>query len=508
MVNNESSLDRRRRMSGIPPVLVDTAVAEPKAKAEQAQATHAPKQTPQAPLDQPLRQENGQRLEEPNAQAQPVAQPRSDRRRMSGPAAVPLQTERVQRLVESDGADGHSTETLTASTPAVEPASASPVARRRMGAPGAAAASAAPAEPRRMGTVEPADAPASGQETQAKAPVQHTPATDTRPPSTTGQGSSAPSVKNPAPKARALSGVQPKTVRGVLIVAGVVLGFLAVVLLARWLRTLSGVEAFLADYSGHASQPAAAPEGIPGWLGWQHFLNMFFMVLIVRSGLQVRWERRPPGYWTPRKGSFFSPGRQAPKKISLSQWVHQSLDVLWVVNGFVFIILLFASGHWMRIVPTNWDVFPHMLSAGLQYASLDWPAENGWVHYNALQVMAYFVTVMIAAPLAIISGIRLSTWWPTENEKLSRLYPVEIARAVHIPVMIYFVVFTIVHVFLVFFTGALRNLNHMYTAREVADFWGLVVFLVSLVVVAVGWLLTGQMFVRPAAGKMGKVTKN
>jgi thiosulfate reductase cytochrome b subunit len=315
-------------------------------------------------------------------------------------------------------------------------------------------------------------------------------------------------VKNPAPKARALSGVQPKTVRGALIVAGVVLGFLAVVLLARWLRTLSGAETFIADYSGHASQPAAAPTGIPGWLGWQHFLNMFFMVLIVRSGLQVRWERRPPGYWTPRKGSFFSPGRQAPKKISLSQWVHQSLDVLWVVNGFVFIILLFASGHWMRIVPTNWDIFPHMLSAGLQYASLDWPAENGWVHYNALQVMAYFVTVMIAAPLAIISGIRLSTWWPTENEKLSRLYPVEIARAVHIPVMIYFVVFTIVHVFLVFFTGALRNLNHMYTAREAVDFWGLVVFLVSLVVVAVGWFLTGQMFVRPAAGKMGKVTKN
>ncbi len=325
----------------------------------------------------------------------------------------------------------------------------------------------------------------------------------------TEQGSPAASEKKKATvEGSALSGVRPGAVKGAVIVAGLVLVFLALVLLARWLRTLSGVEAFIADYSGHASQPASAPVGLPGWLGWQHFLNMFFLVLIVRTGLQVRWERRPQGYWTPRKGSFFSPGSQTPKKISLSQWLHQSLDVLWVVNGLVFIILLFASGHWMRIVPTSWDIFPNMLSAGLQYASLDWPGENGWVHYNALQVMAYFVTVMVAAPLAILSGVRLSTWWPTENEKLSRLYPVEVARAIHIPVMIYFVVFTIVHVFLVFFTGALRNLNHMYTSRDVVDFWGLVVFLGSLAVVAVGWLLTSQMFIGPAAGKMGKVTKN
>lgn len=506
MVNNEPSPDRRRRMSGIPPVLVDTAVAEPKAPAEPAEASHAPKQTSQAVLGQP-RPDNVQNVKEPNAQAQPVAQPRPDRRRMSGPSAVPLETERAQSLVELDGANLHSTETPAASTPAVEPASSPSVARRRMGTP-VAPASDPIAEPRRMGTAEPAHALASGREPQAEAPVPRTPAANARPTSTTGQGSPAPSAKNPTPAGRASSGKRSKVVRGVVIVSGVALFFLAVVLLSRWLRTLSGVETFIADYSGHASQPAAAPTGIPGWLGWQHFFNMFFIVLIVRSGLQVRWERRPPGYWTPTKGSFFSPGRQTPKKISLSQWVHQSLDVLWVVNGFVFIILLFASGHWMRIVPTNWDVFPHMLSAGLQYASLDWPVENGWVHYNALQVMAYFVTVMIAAPLAIISGIRLSTWWPTENEKLSRLYPVETARAVHIPVMIYFVLFTIVHVFLVFFTGALRNLNHMYTARDVVDIWGLVVFLVSLVIVAAGWLLTGQMFARPVAGKMGKVTKN
>ncbi|MEU5849212.1 hypothetical protein [Saccharopolyspora shandongensis] len=48
----------------------------------------------------------------------------------------------------------------------------------------------------------------------------------------------------------------------------------------------------------------------------------------------------------------------------------------------------------------DWEVFPNALSAALQYASLDWPTENGWVHYNALQQLAYFTTVLVATPLA------------------------------------------------------------------------------------------------------------
>lgn len=280
-----------------------------------------------------------------------------------------------------------------------------------------------------------------------------------------------------------------------------------VVFSARWLRTLEGVQQFVMSYSGHAWQPDGAPVGIPAWLGWQHFLNMFFIVLIIRTGLQVRTERKPPGYWTAKKDSFFSPRGNSPKKVSLSQWLHQALDVLWVVNGIIFVALLFVSGHWTRIVPTSWDIFPNMLSAAVQYASLDWPAENGWVHYNALQVMAYFLTVFIAAPLAVLTGARMSTWWPERARRLTTIYPVEWARALHFPVMLYFVAFTVVHVFLVFFTGALQNLNHMYGSRDVVDWWGLVVFLISLLVIAAAWFLTKPLFTTPIANRMGKVTK-
>ena len=276
-----------------------------------------------------------------------------------------------------------------------------------------------------------------------------------------------------------------------------------VVLAAKWLRGTDGAQAFLVEFTGHSALPAGAPVGLPAWLGWQHFLNMFFLLLIVRSGWLVRTTTRPQAYWTRNnKGLIRTKG--APKKISLDLWLHLSLDVLWVLNGAVFVVLLVATGQWMRIVPTSWDIFPNAASALLQYASLGWPLENGWVNYNALQVLAYFVTVFVAAPLALLSGLRMSPVWP-KTAALNKLYPIEVARAVHLPVMFYFVAFVVVHVTLVLTTGALANLNHMYGAREGNGWLGFWVFVASLAVLAGGWLLARPLFLRPIAALTGKV---
>jgi thiosulfate reductase cytochrome b subunit len=400
------------------------------------------------------------------------------------------------------------------SAPAAGSGGTGPATRKRMGnADGATATGGvtSDATPRRRMGGAPATAAAVSNASGSNGPVTAAPAVVPSASSTTsGAAASVPvgraGTPGPAGAATPAAPQRPWVKPVVITVALVVVAALAV-LGARWLRTLEGVQEFIATYDGHASQPVAAPEGMPWWLGWQHFFNMFFIVLIIRTGLQVRTERKPPGYWTANKDSFFSPAGNTPKKVSLSQWLHQCLDVLWVVNGIIFVVLLFGTGHWMRIVPTSWDVFPNMVSGAIQYASLDWPTENGWVHYNALQVMAYFTTVFIAAPLAIATGIRISTWWPERVAWLNRVYPVEWARAVHFPVMLYFVAFTIVHVFLVFFTGALANLNHMYTSRDVVDWWGLVIFLASLVVIAAAWFLTKPMFTTPIAARMGKVSK-
>lgn len=289
-----------------------------------------------------------------------------------------------------------------------------------------------------------------------------------------------------------------------ILIAVVALG--VVVFLAKWARGLGSVQEFLVHYPGHSELPQNAPVGIPAWLGWQHFLNTFFIVLIIRSGWQVRTTTRPKAYWT-RKNTGVFKTRAKPTKISLELWFHLSLDVLWALNGLVFVVMLFVSGGWMRIVPTNWDIFPNALSAALQYASLNWPVENGWVNYNALQVLAYFSVVFIAAPLAAITGLRMSPAWPKGNAALDRVYPMEVARKIHFPVMLFFSGFVIMHVALVLCTGVLKNLNHMFASRNDAGWLGLGIFALSVAVMVGSYFLAKPIFLRSIAGLMGKISK-
>jgi len=286
----------------------------------------------------------------------------------------------------------------------------------------------------------------------------------------------------------------------VLVPAALVV-LVVVVLLARWLRTVPAVADFIAAYPGMSELPETAPLGIPAWLGWQHFLNAFFLVFIVRSGWLVRTTQRPKGHWQPRGAR-----RGSGARISLNLWLHLAVDILWTLNGVVFLVLLLATGHWMRIVPTSWDVFPHALSVGVQYLSLDWPAHDGWVNYNALQVLAYFVTVFVAAPLALITGLRMSPVWP-QGGGLARAVPMSAARALHFPLMVYFVAFTVVHVALVLATDAIANLNHMYAARDDASWVGLAIFAASLVLMVAAWVVSKPAFVQPVAALTGKVTR-
>ncbi|GAB3595950.1 cytochrome b/b6 domain-containing protein [Microbacterium tumbae] len=290
-----------------------------------------------------------------------------------------------------------------------------------------------------------------------------------------------------------------QTVAGLFGLAGLGILAVAAVALVRTIMPTPFVQDFLAAFPGQYELPEGTKPGIPGWVGWQHFFNMFLMVLIIRTGLTVRREKRPTAFWTSR--------RNRKHKISLTLWLHQALDVLWLVNGAVFVVLLFSTGHWVRVVPTSWEVFPNALSAALQYVSLDWPTdENGWSNYNSLQQLAYFTTIFIAAPLATITGVRMSGFWPKGAARLNRLYPVEWARAVHFPVMLYFVVFIVVHVILVMATGALRNLNHMYAGQDLVSWTGFWVFLASLAVVGAAWLAVRPLIIAPMAKIFGNVS--
>lgn len=291
------------------------------------------------------------------------------------------------------------------------------------------------------------------------------------------------------------------------IVPVIIVTAAAVVLVARLIRASDAGASFIADFPGESPLPEQSPAGFPGWLAWQHGINAFLMMFVLKSGWLVRTTRRPAMYWR-RRATRLVRTKNPPKKLGIDLWLHLTTDALWVVNGAVFFVLLFTTGQWVRIVPTTWDVFPNALSAALQYASLDWPSENGWLNYNSLQLLTYFAIVFIVAPLSLLTGLRMSPSWPRDAARLNRLLPIEAARALHFPLMIAFVAFLVLHVTLVLATGATRNLNHMYAATDSTSWAGFWIFVASLVVMAGAWIALRPLSLRLIASTMGDVTRN
>jgi len=276
-------------------------------------------------------------------------------------------------------------------------------------------------------------------------------------------------------------------------------------LAARWAWGLDAVQDFVARYPG---VPAGAEHvGTPGWVVVLHAMNLFFMALIVRSGLAIRAGGRPAGRWT-RRGRPRLSKKKRPTTITVEQWFHVSLDLLWLTAGAVFVVLLFTSGRWVRLIPTSVDVIPHAASVALQMLALHWPTESTWVAYNALQMLAYAGVVFVLAPLAAITGLRQSALWPTGRSRLDRVFSVERAHALHHPVMVAFVAFVVVHVAMVLATGALRNLNHMFASRDDTSPLGLVVVLAVLALAAAAWYATTRpVWLRALGALFGKVTR-
>lgn len=288
-----------------------------------------------------------------------------------------------------------------------------------------------------------------------------------------------------------------------LIAADLIFGVIAA---AYWFLHTGTGEQFLAAYPGHSRLPDGTPGDAPWWVQLQHALNFIIIILLIRSGWLIHRQTKPDAYWT-RNNTGRLKTKRPPTKMSIYLWLHLSMDSLWFLNGVVFVVALLTTGNWARIVPTHWDIFPNAVSAGLQYLSFDWPNDAPWVNYNALQVLAYGVTVFVAGPLAALTGIRISPVWRSEW-RLSKVYPIEVARKIHLPVMIYFSVFIVAHVALVFTTGLRVNLNFMYADVSPGStaLWGLLIFLVTLLAAIAGWLGVRPLVLQMIAGRTGKVT--
>src|SRR6185437_9914028 len=232
------------------------------------------------------------------------------------------------------------------------------------------------------------------------------------------------------------------------------------------------------------------PSGFPMWINISHWVNFFFLILIIRSGLSILADH-PRLYWNDGCGPDTQWIRFTPKKIPLDKvWTakqdsryispvvglpgyrhtvgiarswHFLTVPFFILNGVIFIFLLLYTIQWERLVPGSWQIIPDSWNVFVHYATFNMPVEpNGFYHFNALQQLSYFAVVFVMAPLAMLTGLAMSPaidsrfpWYP----KL--FFNRQTARSFHFLIMFAYVIFIIVHVSLVALTGLSKNMNHI-----------------------------------------------
>jgi methionine sulfoxide reductase catalytic subunit len=299
---------------------------------------------------------------------------------------------------------------------------------------------------------------------------------------------------------------------------------LCLIALGQSLRDLPCVEAFIRQHPGIAQSAPSIDSGFPWWLELQHFLNMLFMLFIMRAGLQILadhprlyWGRDcTPGtdwfrfqvpvpkdrVWTAKDDSVTLPtwlGIPGLRHtVGLARWWHFSVNMLWVMNGIAFYALLFSTDQWRRLVPLTWEVFPAALSTAIQYASLNFPANDSWTRYNGLQQLSYFITVFIAAPASVATGLMQSPAISNALGWFGRLFNRQAMRSVHFISFAWFVGFILAHGAMVFVTGIRQNTNHMFSGVNDASWAGFPLFVLAMIILGVAWLVVSPYTIRHA----------
>jgi sulfoxide reductase catalytic subunit YedY len=245
------------------------------------------------------------------------------------------------------------------------------------------------------------------------------------------------------------------------------------------------------------------------WIGISHYLNLLLVGFLVRSGLQIL-SAHPKLYWrddclpgsewlrfsrkkmpTDRLWTSADEETSFPsllalpggKNLGMGRHWHFFCAIFWMLNGVVYVVLLFCTGEWRRLVPTSWSALPEAARDLWTYLHLRAPPAGH--PYNALQQLTYAGVVFVLAPLLILTGAAMSPALAARHPWYLRLFGGrQPARSIHFLSLLAMVGFAIVHILLVSVENFPRNMAwiiHGQYSLERAAVWiglaGLVVVL-------------------------------
>lgn len=227
----------------------------------------------------------------------------------------------------------------------------------------------------------------------------------------------------------------------------------------------------------------------PLWLRASHMINFVLIGMLLRSGWEMLsslprlWWRNdcaPGTEWlrfTSRKlpkeeGVYTSlmderslsplialPGKE---NIGLGRHWHGLSVMLWVLNGLVYISLLFITGLWRRLIPTSFEIFPQAFETLKVYLSFQVPPIEHFTPYDPLQMLGYTFVIFILAPFQMLTGLAMA---PAIRSRfpwyVKALGGHQGARSLHFIGMVLMSGFIVMHVGLVFLVHRDHNVVHM-----------------------------------------------
>ncbi|MGH7764304.1 MAG: molybdopterin-dependent oxidoreductase [Candidatus Dormibacteraceae bacterium] len=240
--------------------------------------------------------------------------------------------------------------------------------------------------------------------------------------------------------------------------------------------------------------------GFPLWIDAAHYLNLLFMVFLARSGIQIL-ASFPRLYLK----DDCAPGHEILKftrKTVPIDRIHQSLDeeadvpswlalpggkgaagglgvgrhwhftalVAWILTGVVYIVLLFVTDQWRRLVPTSWSIIPGAIHSASIYLHFQLAPPSPGLPYNPLQQLTYFLVVFVLAPFQIATGAAMSPAVIGRFPWYARLFGSrQTARTLHFIGLIAFVAFVAAHTFMVVAHGLPQELARIVLGSEQAS---------------------------------------
>jgi thiosulfate reductase cytochrome b subunit len=196
--------------------------------------------------------------------------------------------------------------------------------------------------------------------------------------------------------------------------------------------------------------------GITTLFGWNFdTTGVFGLAIDADGGFQIRgfpWAVTLPGY----------------RDLAMGRRWHFFFAWLFVINGLVYLIYSFGSGHIARDLVPKGRELKHIRASIWEHLRLKFPQGEQAKRYNVLQKLAYLIVVLLLLPLMLATGLAMS---PGMDAGFPFLLDVfggrQSARTIHFIAASGIVLFVVVHLIMVLISGVWNNLRSMITGRYV-----------------------------------------